>query len=777
MKKLLLKIIRDIKQSKGQFIAIILIISIGAFLSASLNTLADGLEKYTQEYFADKNIADLSVFYSNINDEDISKLKEIEGINRIEGRVTFTGIQKTNNVKTELVIHSIPKDNEINKYTILEGNLPVNKDEIVLDSLYAKSHNYKIGDVINIIINEKEQKFNISGFGENVEHAYIIKDISEIYPDHSVYGVAYISQERIEDIFGSDIYNELIIDTKKGYDSEVIGDKIEELSSASSYLPKERNLGYSRIQNNIKSNGSFAIIMPLIIFSVAAVIIYLTLSRIIDSERGQIAVMKALGIENRNIIFHYMAYALIVGIVGSLIGSAIGSILSIQIGNSEFNSMYSFPDFKLKINLIYMIPSVILSFALGTIAAYFSSRKVLKENAAQAMRPNPPKKSKAILIERIPSLWTRLSYGNKIILRNIFLTKQRAVFTSCGIIVSSILLIVSFTIMNTMFSMADKIELVNKFDIRVDYRTLIDSSNLEIPNGVREYYEISEMSVQFVNDSEKKDKVLFVTEKNNSLIRYEDVDSKEVYLDDSGVIVSRTFAQKYKINEGDTIDLKFISPDNKDSSIKARVAKITEQYINDVIYCSTKYLESFNVAFKPTTLLANVNEPMNLDRVVKEFDNVDTVVKTTTISDLKDIVNSGIQQNSTITIMFAISAIILAAASIYIISSINIFDRTRELATLKVLGYQKNKINKLVFVENIMITIFSIVVSIPISYFVLIGVSKALEAFELPAPTGLNMVAVLLSILLTLAVTVISNLLLKGKVKKIDMIESLRSVE
>ena len=783
MKKLLLKTLRDIKQSKGQFIAIILIIAVGAFFSTGLLTLSTGLKTYTEQYYKENNLSDLYVYYSQISDSDISSLEKIKGINKIEKRITFEGKQKFDDLTTDLKIHSIPKNNKINRSTIIEGSVPTNKNEIMIDSRYAKEHNFNVNDQITINVNNADYKFIISGLCENVEHAYNIKDASLVVPDHKIYGVAYISDESISELFGDTIYNELMIDIDNSYDSEAIGETIEENSKDSNYLyylTKERTISYSNTASTIASNGSMSIILPLVLFMVASVIIYLTLSRIVDSQRNQIGVMKALGVKNSKIILHYINYSLFVGILGSIIGSILGFVLFTQIGNSQFESVYSFPDCKLSINILFAIPTIVLSITLGIIAAYFSCKKVLKENAAQAMRPKPPKNSKPILLERFPSIWTRLSYGNKLILRNIFLTKQRALFTSCGLIVCVVLLIVAFGYILSMTSLVGKVDTLNKYDLRLDYKTPLVDNSLDLPNFIEDHYLVSELAVQFINSdntSNKVDTTLLVTEKDNKLIKIHDINSNEISLDDTGVIISRTFANKYKISEGDKIDLSFISPNLKDKSLTANVSKISEQYINDVIYCTPKYLESFDIDFLPSTILVDINDSKSLDDAITTFKENDSIIKVSSISDLKDTITASMEQSYPAMITFIFSAVILAAAAIYTISSINIFDRTRELATLKVLGYQKNKINNLIFRENIMIAIFSAIVALPLGYLGFSALSQALSAADQLAPNKLNIASIIFAITLTLVVTVISNLLLRKKVKKIDMIESLKSIE
>ncbi len=780
MKKLLLKSIRDIKNSKGQFMAIIIVIAIGALISTGLSNISKSLSSYSDKYNKEYNSADLYSYYRNISIDDISIFNKIDGIKRIEGRFTFDASQVKDNTTSDLKIHSIPSHNQINKIVIIDGEKPISKDEILVDSHYAKENNYKIGDKFIVKINDKDFEFKISGLCENVEHAFAVKDNSTIYPNHKLYGFAYISDNKITDIIGEHYYNELIIDIEDNYDVEKIADQIEEKSSNLPYiyqLIKGRTISNSKIDAMVASNKGTAMILPMVFFIVASVIIFTTMSRIVNSQRSQIGIMKALGIKNRNIVLHYIGYSSVLSIIGCLTGAILGTIIFRGIILDTIEKYYSFPDFNAKIDVMTIFINLISASILGAIASYLSGRKILGECAAQAMRPKPPKNSKKIFIERFTTVWNKISFGNKIILRNIFLTKQRTLGTAIGIVVCILLLIVGFGYRISVNDMRMQIDKTYQYDLRVDYNSSIDFTTNKLPSGIKEKYEINEIPVEFIKDNDKKDTLLVVSEKDNTLIVNYDNKENEVALDDTGVIISKSYADKYNLDIGDSVKLKFLLPNLSDKEVEVKITGISVQYLGQSIYCTQTYLESFDIEFNPSTLLLKFEDDKYKDYGYDFLNDDNSVYKVSSKDDLIKIFDDNVTDNYPLMIIFVISAIVFSYSSIYIISSINIFDRTHELATLKVLGYQKGKINNLIFLENIIITMFSIIITLPICNYFYKGFARTLSAASSYTPEKLNLQAVIIAIVITLLVTIISNILLRGKVNKIHMIESLKGVE
>ncbi|QKS48289.1 ABC transporter permease (plasmid) [Paenibacillus cellulosilyticus] len=779
MNKLWRKSLRDLKQAKGQFIAFVLVIAVGAFFYAGLVTYSSSLDAYTEDYFQQHHLSDLYVSYDQISNNEVTELSKVDGVSRIEGRYTLDATQLWDDYKSSLTLHSIPANNAINTPTLIEGRIPSRSNEILLDSHYAVEHQYQVGDKMTINAGETSITFTISGLGENVEHAKL-NDTQ----DHALYGIAYIAEAAIPEITGdsSSPYNEVMITTADGYDIDALGQSIAAQSERMKlpYLDqvnKERTFNYSQITQTIYNNNLMSKVIPLVLFIIEAIILFLAMSRIIDSERKQVGIMKALGVRDRSILLHYMGYPVLVSIVGSIAGCVLAAVVFIPLITESNARAYSLPGIAFSLSLYAVIPPMLFSAAFGMLACYFSGRSILREHAAQAMRPKPPKQMKKLVIERIPGLWRRISYSYKLILRNIFLNKQKALASSIGIVVSTVLLITAFGTQMALLKVANQAEEVYTYDLRVDYKTGSSPDPSSLPSGITTSYGLSSYPVALLEDDVRENATLVVTEQDNRLIHFVDANDTEVSLAEDGVLVPQSYADHYHIAVGDTIRLKFTAPAMNNKTVEMKVAQLSAQYSNPSFYCTPAYLASFGIAYRPTSLVVQADAAADLEPI-RSFFEQDSHVET--IADRQDLQKSAqyiLKQNSFVFIMFIISAVILSFGAIYTISSINIFERNRELATLKVLGYYKNKIYKLIFLENIVLTVFAAIVALPISGYVYGIIINALSSTHQQIPNQLSALVILAAVAVAFLLTTLSNLLLRSKVSNIDMIESLKSVE
>ncbi|QLG37949.1 ABC transporter permease [Paenibacillus sp. E222] len=773
--KLFKKLIRDIKQSIGQFLAFVLVITIGAFFYTGLVTLSDNLSSYSKNYFQTHNLSDLNVYYDQVSKQDMSKLSGIEGIKKVEGRYTFDATQSFGDTKATLKIHSIPEINSINTPTIIEGNIPSRQDQILLDSHYAKEHQYRVGDQMKLSVNNENVVFTISGLGENVEYAK--KNETQ---DHKTSGFAYMAEAGIPRIAGNLYYNEVLIDAEEGYDIDRLGQNVEAQSQQLSYvsqISKERTFNYSQLQQTVYNNKLMSKVIPLVLFIIEAIILFLTMSRIIDSQRNQVGIMKALGVKNSSIMLHYMGFPILVGIIGSILGCIISAIIFVPMIEASNARSYSLPNITFSLSPFSIIMPILFSSAFGMLACYLSGIGILREHAAQAMRPKPPKKMKKLLIEQLPKIWGRIPYSNKLILRNIFLNKQKAIASSVGVVVSTVLLITAFGTQTSLQRVADQIEEVNTYDLKVEYTSGAELEKVELPTGIESSYYQSTFPVEFTKGDEHENATLTVTEKDNTLIQFFDEKDNPMTLMDNGVLVPKSYADHYKVAIGDTIRIRFTDPSFANKTVDMKVAQISNQYSNPSFFCSIAYLESFGIDYNPTTILVKASNATDLTNV-RQFFEQDNLVDT--IADKDDLKKSAqfiMKQNSFIFIMFIISAVILSFGAIYTISSINIYERNRELATLKVLGYQKYKINRLIFSENMILTTFAVIIALPISVYMYSIIIEALSSTHQQIPDQINILVMLVSIMIAFLLTTLSNLMLQRKVSRINMIESLKSLE
>jgi len=773
--RLLFKLFRDIRQSAGQFFSFVLVVAVGAFFYTGLATLSNNLSAYSEGYFEQHNLSDLTVSYSRVNPEDVARLSRLEGIAKLEGRYTFDATEAFEGYSAALKIHSIPANHDINTIAMTEGKLPSNPYDIVLDSRYAAEHHYTVGDEIIVRVNEKELALTISGLGENVEHAK--KNETQ---DHKNKGFAYTGEAIIPEVAGDWFYNELLVDVKAGYDADQIGTSIEEHSRSLPYLgqeSKERSFSYSRLMATIHNNGLMSKVIPLVLFLIEAIILFLAMSRIIDSQRNQVGIMKALGVKNRSIMLHYMGYPVLVSILGAIVGFVISAVVFVPIISDSNARSYSLPGIEFALRYELMLPPILFSSVFGMLACYLSSRKLLQERAAQAMRPKPPKSMKPLFIERIPGLWDRLPYNYKLIMRNIFLNKKKVLASSVGVMVSTVLIITAFGTQSALQKVAGQVEQVYSYDLRVDYKSGEAMDKLQLPSGIINHHMLSSIPIEIRKNEQIEKATLIVTEKDNNLIHFYDDKDTLLQLEDHGVFVPKSYADHYGIGEGDTIEMVFTAPEMGNKLVAAKVLKISTQYSSPSFYMTPEYLASFGLPYKPTSLLVALDPSVELTEFRNHFQHDSSVNGILDKDDLRKEARYILQQNNFVFVLFILCAVVLSFGAIYTISSINIYERNRELATLKVLGYDKSKINRLIFFENIIITTLAVLVALPICGYIYGLVVQALSSTHQQIPDQLNLFIVGVSILVAFMLTMMANLLLRRKVAGIHMIESLKGWE
>ncbi|NWL88276.1 hypothetical protein DMN77_11815 [Paenibacillus sp. 79R4] len=291
MIRLFIKLLRDINHSVGQLTAFVLVITVGAFFCTGLITLSGNLGGCTEDYFAEHHLSDLNVHYTRISKDGIADLNKIKGIHKMEGHYTLDATQVFKNDKATLKIYSLPATNEINTPAIFKGNMPSKKDDLLLDSHYAKEHHIQVGDKITINTNEKNLEFIISGLIKNVEYTK-----ENGIQDYKSYGVAYITQEAIPGIIDSFF----MIEAEKDYDNEQIAEVFKAQSKLHPYwdqVSKERTFNDAQITHAIHNNKLMSRVIPFVLFIIEALILFLMMSRMIDSQRNQVGIGKALSVK------------------------------------------------------------------------------------------------------------------------------------------------------------------------------------------------------------------------------------------------------------------------------------------------------------------------------------------------------------------------------------------------------------------------------------------------------------------------------------------------
>ena len=539
--------------------------------------------------------------------------------------------------------------------------------------------------------------------------------------------------------------------------------------------------------------GNIGNVFPVIFFLVAALVSLTTMTRMVEEERVQIGTLKALGYRKSSIAAKYVMYAFLATMLGGTIGTLIGQIIFPAVIMNAYKIAYvTLTDFVTPIHLKYSLISMIAAVVSTTAATLAACYKELLAAPAELMRPAAPKIGKRVFLERITFIWKHLNFSNKAAVRNLFRYKKRLFMTVLGIGGCMGLLLVGFGVKDSIMTIGDRqYNFIHTYQVKM---TLADADTDEEKQEVLDSvlkepttkaamlsHESTIDACCGANGEKKQSTYLFIPSDADELDEFVSLQNRisgqKFTLDDEGVIISEKLATLLDVSEGDDIYLEVSSLNYK----PVKIMHIVENYYYHYVYMTPECYQSLfgkEIEYDEIFVVNKDAEDISYenDFSAKYLDNnaVSGITFTRTISDR---IESMITSMNIVTYVLVVSAGLLAFIVLYNLNNINISERQRELATLKVLGFYDGEISMYVFRENIMLTvlgtIFGIFFGIWLHRFVILTAELDIMMFGRQIYTK----SYIYSILLTIGFSIIVNIVMHWKMKKIDMIESLKSVE
>lgn len=579
-----------------------------------------------------------------------------------------------------------------------------------------------------------------------------------------------------------------LADGKKEY--EDAKKEIEELEEPEWLITDRNDLPeYSDYGDNADRIRNIGQVFPVIFFLVAALISLTTMTRMVEDQRTQIGTLKALGYSKFAIMSKYINYALLATVGGSICGVLIGEKVLPYIIISAYGIMYHNMASNLQIHyeFTYAVTASVAAVVCTLGATLFSCYRELSETPASLMRPPAPKEGKRVLLERITFFWKHLSFSWKSTLRNLFRYKKRLFMTIFGIAGSMALMLVGFGIQDSIMDIAlrqysklqhydgtiisdedagkkerEKLEKFLQEDERISRYTDVQFTKMETPAGksnLSVYVYVPENLENFKED---------VTLQNRR--------TKEQYeLSDAGAAISEKTAKLAGLSVGDMITL---IQDNKPYQVK--VDLITENYMGHYIYMTPKvYEEAFHKKPDFENIIFTVKDEAkeNMEQVGNEILEFPAALSISYTSSLADQLDRMLSTLGTVIVVLIVSAGMLAFVVLYNLNNINITERQRELATLKVLGFYDQEVSQYVFRENVLLTIIGVIAGAAFGILLHRYVITTVEVDAVMFGRNIKPLSFLYSALFTCGFSVFVNMVMHFKLKKIDMVESLKSVE
>ena len=780
MKKLLKETIVCMVKTSKRFLSILIIVLLGVGFFAGIRAVSPDMEKTLDSYYDETNTYDIMIT-SNYGVSD-AILNQLEEEYDIEGTYNFDAITtKKDDYATKIL--SYDKNDKLNQPKLIKGKMPEQENEVVVDNDYKDI--IKIGDEITIdspLV--KEKTLTVTGYVESPLYISTERDSTNLLSgtiDYYLYmpteniispqkTTAYIKLNTTESRFTKD-YEKEIRKEKKKIRQELKNEKLE--GQTWYVLDINSNTGFYQYKQDTERIDNVAKVFPLVFFIVAVLICLTTMTRMVEEERSQIGTLKSLGYKDSAIMFKYVLYASLATIIGGMIGVLIGYRLLPDIVFETYKNMYRIGDIKLSYysSLTFQGMMIALLCTLG--ATIYTCRKTLKESPANLLRPVAPAPGKRVLLEKIPCIWNHLSFSYKVTVRNVFRYKKRFLMTIIGIAGCTGLILAGFGLKDCIVKMVPhQYEEIFNYQVKVtldENKTKDTINKIKENKKVKDLLQIQEESITLDNKDTNQSITLIVPKDGvDGFIKLQDRKSKEKYQLKDGVIVTEKLANLLDLEEGDT--LKFTGTD----TYTEKVSNITENYLFHYIYLpKEKYKGTYNTVLLKTKNMTEKQEK-NFANELKEIPGVSNITFT---SSTRHVFDDTMDSFAYVSLILIISAGALAFVVLYNLSSINISERRRELATIKVLGFYDKEVYQYINRENTILTVIGILLGLGVGNILTMYIIKTCELDMLMFDPTIAPLSYLYAILITAAFAILVNIILYFSLKKIDMIESLKSVE
>ena len=552
-------------------------------------------------------------------------------------------------------------------------------------------------------------------------------------------------------------------------------------------LGRDTNSGFVSYSQDAERVDNLSSIFPVIFFVVAALACLTTMTRMVEEQRTQIGSLKALGFSRLAISQKYIGYAFVASLVGGLIGLGVGATLIPAVIANAFQIMYAIPGLDYKMQLPLFVLAVLAAVACTTGAALWACLSTLIDTPANLMRPRAPKAGKRVFLEYIKPIWRRLSFTWKVSMRNLFRYQKRFWMTVIGIGGCTALIVTGFGLHESIFDVLDKqFDEISLYDATVG---LDEDLTEEQKQGIEDYLDGEEavedymFTYQQMMDASTTgtsyDVYLFAVDDVEEFGRFVDLrhrsDHSPVELDGSGVVIDEKLSELLGVSVGDTITLE------GDQRVEAVVADITENYVYHYVYLTRDlYTQLYGEDYQNNVMLLAYQDGMGVDvsnQTSETLMKMDGVASYSYIATIRDSFEDSMDAINYAVVIIIVAAAALAFVVLYNLTNINITERRSELATLKVLGFYDGETTAYVLRENVFLTIFGVILGLVLGRFLhswmVLTVEVDLVMFGRTAPPYAYVLAAALTALFSLIVNVAAHF----RLKKIDMVESLKTVE
>jgi putative ABC transport system permease protein len=787
MKALNRKVWRDLWRMKGQVFAITLVVMSGVATFIMFITTMHSLDLTRNRFYRDYNFADVFVYLKRAPESLKDKIKEVPGVNQVETRVSAYVKLDISGFPEPVTGHiiSVPDDGRplLNRLYIRKGRLadPAKDNEVVINETFAHAHGFNLGDQFAAIINGKWKKLTITGIALSPEFVLVMRPFA-MSPDFKRYGILWMSRKAISKAYNMEgAFNDIVLTL---YPGAKVNDVLRELDNIvdryggfGAYARKDQ-ISHRLLNEEFNMLRNMSKIFPTIFICVAAFLLNVVMSRTINTQREQIAALKAFGYDNVAIGIHYAQLVVLIILAGLVIGIVAGIWLGKILGGI-YMEVYRFPALTFVLKPWVIIAAIFISIASALVGTLHSLWRAAKQPPAEAMRPEPPAKYQITLLEKM-GIGRALSQPSRIIVRNIERKPIRTMLSVIGIAVACATMISSGFfkdsvdyMVNVQFVLSQKEDMAVGFVEPTSYRALYEIKEME---GVHHAETFRTVPVKLKFGSSSYKTVINGIEPDSLLHPLLDTNLKPVALPQEGIIINDYLGEILGVKAGDILTVEAL--EGSKAIRQVPVVALVKLYLGVMGYMDVKALNRLMKEGDAVSGVYLTADAQYQEKLYRSFVNMPrvsgTIVRKNEIRNFYDVQAKGMLFFTFIATLMAGS---ISIGVVYNNARIALSERSRELSSLRVLGYTRGEISYILLGELGLITLAAIPLGFLVGYALCGYIAAVLQSDLFRIPLVIEMKTFALAAAVVLASASISGLIVRHKLDHLDLVEVLKTRE
>jgi putative ABC transport system permease protein len=737
-------------------------------------------------YYAQYRMADIWAPVERLPRSVLRDLESVPGTRRVEGRILFEVTldlpEMPQPVSARIVSVPDRRRRTINDLHLTRGRWFDREGyrEVILAERFALEHNLDVGDRILAVMNNRKEALRIVALAMSPEFIYMIRGTGEILPDPTHFTVMWLSESYAESAFNfADACNEVVVTLDPDADPteviDILDDRLDRYGAIGAYERKNQ-LSHAYLQSEIDGLEGSATMVPAIFLGIAAFVLHTMMSRLIHTQRGQVAIFRAFGYTRADLRGHFLKLALAIGGVGAALGSVLGLWMGSGMG-AMYREFYSLPILVFDPDPVALGIAWLLSLGFAALGAIGALRTISRVEPAEGMRPAAPAVYHRTLFERWPWLWQKLTFSTRMAFRQVARNKVRAAVTAFGVSLACSIVFLSFysqdavdVLIETQFGIIERQDIKVAFHKETGRSALYDLRRLP---GVSTAEPELAVPVRLRNDQYEKQTGLTGMAADQTLMGLVDADLNPVPMPVFGLLLSRKLADILNVGVGDEVEVSVLN--GKKPVFRVPVENIVDEYLGAFAYAEIGALSRWigeEYSMTGARLAVDPIEGASLGLDLKRVPAIAAVVdKNHTLKMFRATLAESQAIMNTVLIGFA--GIIMLGV-IYNTARISLSERARELASMRVLGYTRSEVGAILAIENVLLVIVAIPFGLALGAFFAWAMAHAYETELFRFPFVVRPASLFWTVVLAAVFTLLANLAVQRRVRGLDLIEVLK---